>query len=157
MKALISIIAIFIISTVTLQAQEMFVAAGSVGVSGKASLCYVIGGIVVEEAAPISPLVVYSKSKKLTMATEIETINNDLQLNIFPNPATDFVNVRLNESFSGSGKVTIFDMSSSIVNTENLLNQNARIDISNLVAGVYLVKVEDGMGQFSEVKRIVKN
>lgn len=156
MKAIVSLIAALIISTVSLSAQDMFVSSGSVGVSGKASLCYVIGGIVVNEAAPLTP-VIHSKLKKLGMTTSVETTKNDVTLNIYPNPTSDFVNIRLNDSFSGTGKVTIFDMSSSIVNSENILNQNARVDVSNLIAGVYLVKVEDSMGQFSEVKRIVKN
>ncbi len=62
---------------------------------------------------------------------------------ITPNPATDYINV----SFDGTVDVIkIYYISGIIVNTIDINNDNARIDISTLPQGVYLLNAYNGKG-----------
>ena len=90
-------------------------------------------------------LTLYSKFNILHIADDlgISNIGADIQISIFPNPASDLV--RLSSPGSNTQQNTelvIYDLNgklilSSFINTMNL----GEIDISGLAPGVYLVKV----------------
>ncbi len=64
--------------------------------------------------------------------------NNNLVVSIYPNPATSFINVKT--STSGEKAVTIYEVSGKKVIE---LTTAQPIDVSNLSAGIYLVKVTE--------------
>ncbi len=89
---------------------------------------------------------------KLTVCVEIEnkvgTANlypNEKHANIFPNPATESIQIKDFENFSGKGRVMIFDAVSHKILETIIFWQNglsADIEISSLVSGVYWVTYE---------------
>ncbi|MGB1041611.1 MAG: T9SS type A sorting domain-containing protein [Flavobacteriales bacterium] len=77
---------------------------------------------------------------------------------IFPNPATDKVNIRFNQT--GNFTVLLFDISgnrvlSKEINIENEASESS-LDIENLSSGVYLIKIIKKDGKEIEVKKIMK-
>ncbi len=73
----------------------------------------------------------------VTSVSEIEEIT----VNIYPNPATDYI--RINSNFVG-GKVTVRDIAGRIVLEVNDLSTSDRIDITGFKSGMYLVSVDSG-------------
>ena len=71
------------------------------------------------------------------------------QTHVFPNPASDFINIRSDEKIKS---VKLYNASGSLVKTEN--NEFSRVDISNLPKGNYLISIETGSG--IETKKIIK-
>ncbi|MFT3919260.1 T9SS type A sorting domain-containing protein [Cloacibacterium sp.] len=71
----------------------------------------------------------------------------DITLKIFPNPVSDFVNIK---SKSKINTVQIFDISGKLILNSNL----SKIDIQTLKKGIYIVKVNTETGIFSE--KIIK-
>ncbi len=71
------------------------------------------------------------------------------QINIFPNPTSDFINIKSDEKIKS---VKLYNASGSLVKTEN--NEFSRINISNLPKGNYLLSIETGSG--IETKKIIK-
>ncbi len=72
------------------------------------------------------------------------------QINIFPNPASDSINIKSDEKIKA---VRLYSASGSLVKTEN---DNVRImNVSNLPKGNYLISIETESG--TETKKIIIN
>lgn len=66
---------------------------------------------------------------------------SDKSVSIFPNPATDKINLNITD-LKGDVKLTIFDQKGSLVKEETISQMNNEIDMSKLSPGLYLVKVK---------------
>jgi Secretion system C-terminal sorting domain len=69
----------------------------------------------------------------------IEDINSQLIFNLYPNPATDKINV-VNLS-NKSGSFSLFDKMGRLVLTQNIIENNNIIDISSLVPDTYFYRI----------------
>lgn len=78
-----------------------------------------------------------------------ETLNNTF--NVYPNPATDVINVEFSENFNGT--VSVLDIAGKEVSTSAVSGLQHTLSTSALTNGVYFVKVNDGTA--SQVERIV--
>ncbi len=74
-------------------------------------------------------------------------INNYISENdvvISPNPAIDYMNVTVeNDNFKVS-KFYVVDITGKIVSTQNVQENNFRINVSNLTSGCYFLRMTDG-------------
>lgn len=82
---------------------------------------------------------------------ELATENNALDLQVFPNPASDFITV---ES-EGLQSVTVTDINGKILNSMTAKDNAILLDISNLNAGVYFISAKT-RSTSSLVKSILK-
>lgn len=81
------------------------------------------------------------------------------QINVYPNPASDEVNITLPDGFNTPSHVTIVDMAGRTVLNKMLPGTNtrsARIDVSSLFSGMYQLTVITTDGQRSTVPLIVR-
>ena len=83
-----------------------------------------------------------------TLSTENSTTRNSEFL-IYPNPAKDFVTISTKNDIRS---VEIYNMTGQKVMTTN----QKKIDVSSIVEGVYIVKVQDLKGEVSSKKLIIK-
>ena len=74
-----------------------------------------------------------------------ENSKNAIQLSVFPNPSTSFVN--FTTSSTDAVKVTIADITGRIIAAENIEMGKAKMNTNNLNAGVYLYSVTDKYNQ----------
>ncbi|HTN35463.1 MAG TPA: T9SS type A sorting domain-containing protein [Arachidicoccus sp.] len=82
-----------------------------------------------------------------------------IKINIYPNPAHQYLNVEAHWSAPQVTRITIFDTGGRQVKhttTGNLMNVSMRINVSSLSAGVYYLKVEGAEGSHSSSFSIVK-
>ena len=82
------------------------------------------------------------------------TVNNALGVNenaiqVYPNPATDFISVNSGEA----GTIQVIDLEGKVVLSTEVTQ---RINVSNLSNGVYIVKLVGGDGSVLSTNRIVK-
>jgi len=82
-----------------------------------------------------------SFSNESSFAEEIGNEENT-QVIIWPNPASDFINVGVNNG-TRFGKVSIYNMIGSIVKVVEIEGNDKEIDISDLPAGSYIITVDD--------------
>jgi len=83
------------------------------------------------------------------------------ELRIFPNPAADYINIDLGDQLAGQNcRIEIYDIIGNLVlntgkigNTGNLLSN---IDISSLLDGMYIIKLQTENG-YSTSRRFIKN
>jgi serine protease AprX len=82
------------------------------------------------------------------------TVTNKLDaFSVWPNPASDILNVRIKSGVADGTEITIFDIQGRQVAYKKMSADNDKINIDYLSAGVYMVKVSQGTKQ--EVKKII--
>jgi hypothetical protein len=77
---------------------------------------------------------------------------------LYPNPATEIVNIKLN-AFLPNAIISVYDMNGDLVINKNAaLNNNMayHLNIQNLPAGNYFVKIKDGQKEFTQKMIVVK-
>lgn len=73
------------------------------------------------------------------------------EVNVFPNPASDFINIKSNESIKS---IKLYDIKGSLIKTENSSDKTLKLDISSLPKGNYIISTETESG--IETKKIIK-
>lgn len=79
-------------------------------------------------------------------------------LNIFPNPAGDFVQVEYEELEVGNGQLQILDLNGKILQTTILefRNDNIQLNIADIPGGYYFIRIESGQRRTTQKLVIVK-
>jgi len=86
------------------------------------------------------------------MATDVIT-SNVQKVQVFPNPATNVVNLNLT-GFTGKSDVSLFDVNGRIVLTRLVSTVNSQFDISALPKGVYMMRIKNGDKEVNMTKII---
>lgn len=82
--------------------------------------------------------------------TSAKSLSVQNQVNLYPNPATDFVYIE--SPFAEKANVKLYDLQGKLVLNQQVKNQ--KIDVSKLPAGMYIVNILDG-NDLPDVKRLV--
>ncbi len=89
--------------------------------------------------------------------TGISNINaGESSLKVYPNPASDVVNVEMNSSVNGNYDVEVFNMLGQKLTTQSLVNHRASINVATLPAGFYVVECHLN-GEKVATTRFIKN
>ncbi|MBV6484616.1 MAG: hypothetical protein KFKLKKLM_01126 [Flavobacteriales bacterium] len=76
------------------------------------------------------------------LETGIESINNSNNINIYPNPANDVINVSVAKELDLKNvALTLVDISGRTVLTQTIKSTETTVDINYLQKGVYLLKI----------------
>lgn len=72
----------------------------------------------------------------------IQEMNKQVELNLFPNPAKDFINLHLqNVDFNSTIAIEIYDLIGNKVMSQTLISSSSRMDISDLSNGAYFCSI----------------
>jgi hypothetical protein len=83
-------------------------------------------------------------------ALNVENISDNID--IYPNPANDFIFIRNSENIKS---ISISDISGKIISENEYKNSNEiSIDISKMAKGIYFIKLTDNKNIFT--KKIIK-
>ena len=75
--------------------------------------------------------------------TGIEDFKTDFEMNVFPNPTSDFVNITV-ENLKENLSFSIYTVEGKLVMTNKLIALSTKLDIATYVKGTYFLKVTDG-------------
>ena len=87
----------------------------------------------------------------VTPIEPLQSSENNLNISIFPNPATDFVTIEANDL----QQVILMDMTGKTLSSTAAKGNSVRLDVSGLKAGVYLISAKT-RSTSSFVKSILK-
>jgi hypothetical protein len=153
----------FINGAATLNAGESYlVVAGSLG-DGGASNDLVVGTAGVSEAQTSFYLDeagtwFYTTSTPMVRmnfdpSASINEVENAFGLNVYPNPASDVINVTLNKEVTAT--VNVVDVTGKVVKTSTINGTTTSINTAGLSSGVYYVNITDGTSVSTE-KVVIK-
>lgn len=74
-----------------------------------------------------------------------ENSKESIELSVFPNPSNSFIN--FNTASMEASKIMAYDVTGKVVLTENFDNGKVKLDVSNLITGIYLYTVIDKNNQ----------
>jgi hypothetical protein len=86
-------------------------------------------------------------------------LNHEATVAIYPNPATDLINLQFGVVAEGVATVSVYNVAGQIVIQESLSNINNALytlDTSALDAGMYVVAVDNGTERFQERVLVTK-
>lgn len=81
----------------------------------------------------------------------------DALIEVFPNPANNFININLKNSLVGNTSITVYDMSGKIVLSETTDLNLTQLDVSNCDSGLHLIRVEFEDARIQEFKVEILN
>jgi hypothetical protein len=92
-----------------------------------------------------------------TGTVRTDDIFNGISVQIYPNPASQFVSIRLDEGTTDDIELTLNDYTGKLLLKNTILkgNQNAEINVSSLSSGIYVLRGANSTGEFIFSKKIV--
>jgi hypothetical protein len=84
--------------------------------------------------------------------TEVDAVNGEYEVNLFPNPVTDYLNVNVNKN--ELSEITLYDITSRILSTFSFYNYTS-IDMRFFPKGVYIFEIINENGIIKK-GRIIK-
>ena len=73
------------------------------------------------------------------------SINNN-GLSIYPNPASNYVNIKLENTSHSNLTLNIYNIIGLLVKSETIANDQQKINISDLNNGTYLLEIKSNFG-----------
>lgn len=72
----------------------------------------------------------------VSLPTFVEDINNNVQINVFPNPTTDFVNINISEALPNAS-VMVYNMEGRVMTHEFIGGNSHTLQTASWPAGIY--------------------
>ncbi|MBK7426906.1 MAG: T9SS type A sorting domain-containing protein [Saprospiraceae bacterium] len=95
----------------------------------------------------------YREFTYLAAACQSTSTNENIiskSLKLFPNPASNFIQINIENPGASSNQIQIFNSYGQCIEKLDLISNNQRLDISGWPAGLYnLILLEDGAGKVS--------
>ena len=86
--------------------------------------------------------------------TVVENISLESTFTVYPNPATNKINIATNSNLQGETTICIFNMNGAILQQEKFQSQNLiEMDVSAMAKGIYLLQMQTKAGV--ESKKLV--
>ena len=102
---------------------------------------------------------VFAESGTMTLSgiVGVNDLNENVyDINVFPNPTTDKINITTSLESSSDLQINIYDITGKKVNLNmNKTSNNIQINVSSLASGIYFVRIQKG-NELIDVRKIIK-
>ena len=161
-KLKISVILLFALGLSALQAQEVTPAAGGNASGSGGTVSYSVGQVLYTTNTGTNGTVVQGVQQpfEISVITGLDAARGiNLVISAYPNPAKDFLNLKVDASSALNSQLLcyqLYDMNGKLLETKKLVGNQTGIVMSNLVPGIYFLKVLQGNTEVKAFK-IIKN
>jgi hypothetical protein len=153
------LLAVFILSAGLCSAQSVISPAGSIDKTSTVTLEWTLGETAVQSALYNSGMITegfHQSAIQVTSSLNERAISNH-RFTISPNPVISVLDFKSYSLENTRIKILLTDIvGKSISFTEATSNDSKNIDMSMLIAGVYLLTIKDSQGNVLESFRVVK-
>jgi len=144
-----------------LQAQVAIPATGGNASSSGGTVSYSVGQVVYSTNTGTNGSVAQGVQQAyiISTTTGIDDKSIDLSYKVYPNPTTDYLNLKLINFQSSTYSYQLFDISGKMISSEAIITDETSISMKTFTGGTYLLKiVETKTGATKEVKsfKIIK-
>jgi hypothetical protein len=139
--------------------QEVIASAGGYNVSSGAnqiSISWTLGQTIVPTFSAGGLTLSHGFQGTLIISTVEENILNPVQVVIFPNPASEIINIRFETPTDGEISLLLLDAQGKLVKTEKIeaATTNKEINMQDLPSGIYYLRLTKGI--LVNVYKVVK-
>lgn len=93
---------------------------------------------------------------EIWVITGVELPGIELSMAVYPNPATDYVVLRVEEMPTVPIRFALYNLSGQLLDTQEILEPTTQIVLSSYAMGAYFLKIEDGDRTIKTFK-VIKN
>ncbi len=146
-KIFMSSIVLFILvrSFAQIASPELIGSAGNTYLNGNFSLNWSIGEPVIDTYAESGIILTQGFHQNCYVITAIEDLRSDIEISVYPNPTTDYINLQLISGFEiRNGDVLqylITDFGGKILEEGKLFTSIQSLNFSNFASGTFFLKI----------------
>jgi hypothetical protein len=158
-KLKISTLALLYLGLTGLNAQKAIPTSGGDAFGNGGSVSYSIGLVVfsTHTGAPGSVAEGVQQPYEISTVTGIDDVTGiNLCVKAYPNPATDYLILIVDELDLSGLAYQLFDISGRLLQNEKIMDRETKIDMSNLSAATYFMKILISKNEIKNIK-IIKN
>jgi len=158
MKRCLSII-FFITLALTLKSQvkhEVIASAGDYSTNGGVSISWTLGETVIPTYQNGDVILTHGFQQQLIVATLEKNLDIQVEIMIYPNPASDMLNVQFGSPSEEAMTLYLIDNRGRVVKTiaVEASSTEKQINMQDMASGLYYLKLTKG--KFSNVYKVVK-
>ena len=126
-----------------LQAQEAVPATGGNASGSGGTVSYSVGQIVYGSSTGTNGSVVQGVQQTyvISVFTGVDNTSIDLSYKVYPNPATDYLNLKLINFEKSTYSYQLLDVSGKILESKTIVAEETSISMQALTGGNYLLKI----------------
>jgi hypothetical protein len=143
----------------TVQAQNSISASGGNASGSGGTVSYSVGQVVYTKYTGTNGSVAQGVQQpyEISVVTEIaEAKDISLEIEVYPNPATDFFKLRIKNYEVENLRYQLYDINGSLLKDNKVEGNETRISMQNLLPSVYFLKVTDN-NKVIKTFKIIKN
>ena len=125
-----------------LPAQEVISPSGNSFQNQHYSLSFTLGELAVETyISDELTLTQGMHQPEISIVSVVEHLNDPFGLRVYPNPATDFINLQINDSDQGSLSYKLFNLSGQLLQSERIEKPLSQVSLRGHDSGYYLLVI----------------
>jgi hypothetical protein len=146
-------------SVMSVKAQNAHVAAGGVGTGSAGNVSYSIGQVVygTSSAGGTSVAAGVQQAYDISVVSGLSESTSGLSLTAFPNPATDYVQLKISDYSIEDLTYQIFDTHGKLLDSRKIESAEETIMMKNYASATYFLKVIDQKNTNIKTFKIIKN
>jgi hypothetical protein len=153
------LIASLFVLNASVQAQQVIASAGGYYVSGPANLTlsWTLGETIIPSYGPINGLILTHGFQSVLRTVIVEeNIDTPVKVTVFPNPASDYLNISFAEPLDAEVNLVLFDAEGKLFKNQVIeaATSEFQLNFQDLPSGVYFLKLTKG--KLSNVYKVVK-
>ena len=138
--------------------QEVIASAGGYNVNGGLSISWTLGETIIPtfRSQDGSLILTHGFQQKLIITTVEENFDKLVKIKVFPNPATEVVNIQFEAPVDGEIILSLFDSQGKLVKRDIIESTmvEKQINLQDIPAGIYFLKLTKG--KLVNVYKVVK-
>ncbi|MBK7133180.1 MAG: T9SS type A sorting domain-containing protein [Bacteroidales bacterium] len=136
--------------------QEVIASAGGYNTGGNLSISWTLGETIIPTFKNGNLILTHGFQQQLIITSVEENIDILVNIKVFPNPASDNLNIRFEEPIDGEVVITIIDSQGRLIKTETIeaTTTEKQISLQELGGGVYFLRMTKG--KLVNVYKVVK-
>ncbi|TAL80437.1 MAG: T9SS type A sorting domain-containing protein [Bacteroidetes bacterium] len=152
----ISVLLLIVLSAHSQIKQEVIASAGGYNVNGSLSISWTLGETIIPTFTSGNLVLTHGFQQKLIITTVEENLDVLVDVKVFPNPASDVVNIQFEAPVDGEIIVYVLDSQGKLVKRDIIESTliEKQINLQDLPVGIYYLKLTKG--KLSNVYKVVK-
>ncbi|MDD5570755.1 MAG: T9SS type A sorting domain-containing protein [Bacteroidales bacterium] len=136
---------------------EVIATSGDYFVGTSTTLSWTLGEPVTETFTGTNNILTQGFQQKFDISTIQEERENIYQINVYPNPTNDILNVIINLGIDNNYTAQLFDMQGKLLVSDSFTGNNENVSMAAFAAGNYLLRINNSKGETIKTFKIVRN